>query len=156
LINSRLNIHLTVSAIIEYNNKFLLVWDKTSQGLKLNQPAGHVEPNESITNAVIREVKEETGLNFTPQKLVGIYYFQLQEKTFLRVCFKGSVSGDLDNPAPDAADENVVSASWFSLDEIKEQNNDHRSFIVQKCFDDYLSNQEFDLSILNSYIFSSS
>ncbi|MCX8514160.1 MAG: NUDIX domain-containing protein [Burkholderiales bacterium] len=149
MINDRLITHLTVAAIIEYNNKFLLVQDKTHLGLKLNQPAGHVEPNENIVNAIMCEVKEETGLIFIPQKLVGIYYFQLEQKTFLRMCFKGAVSGNIDNPTPNINEKNVVTASWYSMDEIKQRNNEHRSFIVQKCFDDYLANNEFDLSILH-------
>lgn len=146
------NMHLTVAAVIERNGKFLLVTDNTSAGYKLNQPAGHVEDNEDIIAAAIREVKEEAGINFHPEKLIGIYLYKLNNaQTYLRVCFKGSISGDIDNPKPLANDDGVVDAKWYTLEEIEQLQDQLRSVLVQKCIEDYLTGQEFDLSAISPY-----
>ena len=95
------NLHLTVAAIIERKDEILLVTDDTSLGYKLNQPAGHVDDGEDILTAVIREVKEETGINFYPEKIVGVYFFKLKKAhSYLRICFKGAFDGDTENPKP--------------------------------------------------------
>ena len=83
--------HVTVAAIIERENKFLLVEEETTQGLQLNQPAGHFEQNEDLIGAVIREVKEETAWQFEPQALIAIQLWRKTpaSPTFLRMCFTG-------------------------------------------------------------------
>ena len=64
---------VTVAAIIERDGKFLLVEEETSDGIRFNQPAGHLDPNESLIEAVSREALEETSFDFTPEALVGVY-----------------------------------------------------------------------------------
>ena len=146
------HVHITVAAIIEYNQKFILVTDKTTEGLKLNQPAGHVEANESILEAAIREVKEETSLDFIPEKLIGVYYFQANpENTYLRFCFSGSISDYTQTPQPDANDDDVIEANWYSENEIRARLSDHRSPIVLRCLDDYLAGKQFPLEVLVHY-----
>ncbi len=144
--------HVTVAAVIEHNGKFLLVRDDTSTGIKLNQPAGHLEPNEIIIDAVVREVKEETGLDFIPQKLTGIYLMPANsEVTYLRFCFSGTLKDYNKPPKPLENEDNVVEALWLSLDEIKARNAEHRAVVVMKSIEDYLSGIEFPLSLLTSY-----
>lgn len=143
-------IHITVAAIIEYNQKFILVTDKTSEGLKLNQPAGHVEADESILEATIREVKEETSLDFIPEHLIGVYYFQANpENTYVRFCFSGSISDYTQIPQPSAGDEDVVAVNWYLASEIKARINEHRSPIVLQCLNDYLAGKKFPLEAIN-------
>ena len=146
------NLHLTVAAIIERNNSFLLVTDDTSLGYKLNQPAGHVEDGEDIIDAVVRETKEECGLNFYPEKIVGIYLYKLNPtNTYLRICFKGDFDGDTENPKPSAMDDGVIEAQWYALADLPDLEKHFRSSLVKKCIEDYLDGQEFDLSILAAY-----
>jgi ADP-ribose pyrophosphatase YjhB (NUDIX family) len=145
------SLHLTVAAVIEKNNKFLLVTDNTSNGYKLNQPAGHVEDGEDIVSAVIREVKEEAGINFYPQKVIGIYLCRLDNKTYLRICFKGNIDGNIDNPRPSPTDDGVVMAHWYSQSELERRSDDFRSNLVKQCIDDYLAGHEFDMSIISPY-----
>lgn len=145
-------VHVTVAAIIEHNQKFVLVTDKTKDGLKLNQPAGHVEIGEDIIDAVIREVKEETSLDFTPQYLVGIYYFQANlTTTYIRFCFGGELEDYSATPCPMLADEDVIEAKWYSLAEIQDQVTNHRSKIVLRCVEDYLAGNKFPLETIVNY-----
>lgn len=143
-------IHITVAAIIEYNQKFILVSDKTTEGLKLNQPAGHVEANESILEATIREVKEETSLDFIPEYLIGIYYFQANtDNTYVRFCFSGSLQNYMQRPEPSAMDEDVVAVNWYLESEIRDKISEHRSPIVLQCLNDYLAGKKFPLEVIN-------
>ena len=48
--------HVTVAAVLEQGGRFLLVEEETSDGLKLNNPAGHLEPGESPAQGCAREV----------------------------------------------------------------------------------------------------
>jgi len=82
--------HATVAAVIEREGKYLMVEERTSDGIVLNQPAGHLEDNESLIEAVIRETLEETAWHFTPSAITGVYRWRhpANHSTFLRVCFK--------------------------------------------------------------------
>ncbi len=144
--------HITVAAVIEKDHKFLLVTDQTQSGPKLNQPAGHIEANEDIVTAVIREVKEETSLDFIPKNIIGIYlYHPNPEHTYLRVCFKGELADPDATPKPRSDDDGVIEANWYSLAEIYAKSNDLRSQLVIKCIDDYLAGLEYPLSIIADY-----
>ncbi len=85
--------HVTVAAIIEQNNKFLLVEEQTTNGLAFNQPAGHLEAGEDIITAVKREVCEETAWQFKPEYIIAIQLWRKKPDapSFLRVCFSGQV-----------------------------------------------------------------
>ena len=65
--------NVTVAAIVEHEGRFLLVEEETADGLRLNNPAGHLDPGESPVDACIREVLEETAYDFEPEALVGMY-----------------------------------------------------------------------------------
>lgn len=144
---------VTVAAIIEHNDKFILVSDKTPTGIKLNQPAGHLDPHETLIEAVIREVKEETSLDFIPQKIVGIYMMPANDEiTYLRFCFKGILSDYNAAPSPMEQDLDVVEAKWYSIDEIKQLKHMHRSMIVDECFNDYLNGQEYPLELIKNFM----
>lgn len=139
-------IAITVAAIIEYQGRFLLVEEEDQGRRVLNQPAGHLEEGESLVDAVIREVREETGLDFRPQGLVGVYRLTLpQGQTFLRFCFHGQVQ----QPGPcQPQDGEILACHWRSAVQIRAQGPMHRSPLVERCLDDYLNGRTFDLSLL--------
>lgn len=87
--------NVTVAAVIERDGKFLLVEEETSQGIRFNQPAGHLEADESLLAAAAREVLEESAYHFAPQHLVGIYRWHSAESdvTYLRFAFAGAITG---------------------------------------------------------------
>lgn len=140
----------TVAAVIERDGKFLLVEEDTAQGLRLNQPAGHWEDNETLIEASIREAREETAYDFQPEHLIGIYRWHAPESdtTYLRFAFSGSVTGF--HPELEL-DEGIVRALWLSIDEIRASQSLHRSPLVLRCFEDYLAGKRYPLDILVHY-----
>jgi 8-oxo-dGTP pyrophosphatase MutT (NUDIX family) len=130
-------IDVTVAAIIERDDRFLLVEELVSGRRVLNQPAGHLEPGESLVEAVVREAREETGYGFEPKQLVGIYLWQADEATtFLRVTFCGS---HVAPRGPIRLDEGIVATHWLTRAEMAARNGELRSPMVLRCLDDYLA-----------------
>lgn len=144
-----LPIHVTVAAVIESQGKFLMVEEHTSNGgIAFNQPAGHLDPDESIEQAIVREVKEETGLDFEPESLVGIYTLNPASNGnyYQRFCFTGSINGNLETSPQDP---DIIAAHWLTLKEITECINAHRSGLIVKCLQDYLNGYRFPLNALH-------
>ena len=170
---------VTVAAIIERRvdgeSQFLLVEEHTPEGLKLNNPAGHLDPEESPQQGVVREVLEETACVFTPDRLVGVYLSRFQrpammespgfatprggaagleaarrpaeDVTFLRFAFGGSVG------APDPArtlDEGIVRTLWMTLPELRASRARHRSPHVLGCIADYLNGRRYSLDTITT------
>ena len=140
---------VTVAAVIEKDNKFLLVEEQIDGKLLLNQPAGHWEYGESLLDAVKREVLEETAWEFTPEYLVGIYQWQHPQQdqlTFLRFTFSGAI----DNFHPEIQlDHPIQQTLWLDRAELAAKQAQHRSPQVLRCVDDYLNGKRFDLSLIN-------
>ncbi|MAT66118.1 MAG: NUDIX hydrolase [Gammaproteobacteria bacterium] len=143
--------HVTVAAVIEHSGCFLCVEETIEGQSRLNQPAGHLEPGESLTDAVIREVREETTRGFTPEALVGVYLWRAgpQHPTFLRVTFTGCV--DESDPALQT-DAEIDANVWLSPDAIRTRRREWRSPLVMQCIDDYLAGQRYPLSLLRSLV----
>ena len=138
---------VTVAAVIERDSKFLLVQERVEGRLVLNQPAGHLDPGESLVDACGREVLEETAHRFRPTGLVGIYrwHYAAKDVTFLRFCFKGTLEGT----ASRALDKEIVGLEWLTPEELKNRRTEHRSPLVEKCVDDFLAGRNFPLEILS-------
>lgn len=139
--------HATVAAIVEDNGKFLLVEEITERGNRFNQPAGHLEDNETLVEAVIRETLEETAYTFKPESLLGVYHWKHEhnDTTYLRFAYIGSVS----NHQPhQTLDEGIIRAVWMSAEEIRKNAMLMRSPQVLTCIEDYLSGQQFPLSVV--------
>ena len=139
--------HATVAAIVEDNGKFLLVEETTDRGNRFNQPAGHLEDNESLIEAVIRETLEETAYTFNPEALLGIYHWKHEhnDTTYLRFAYIGSVTNHQPNLA---LDEGIIRAAWMTIDEIRSNAALMRSPQVLTCIEDYLNGQQFPLSVV--------
>ena len=137
----------TVAAVVERDGKFLLVEEETADGVRLNQPAGHLEHGETLLHAVIRETNEETACRFTPEHLLGVYHWRHAAKdiTYLRFAFTGTVSA----PDPEQTlDDGILRAVWMTVDEIRASQAIHRSPQVLTCVEHYLAGQRFPLSVL--------
>ena len=148
---SRWKPNVTVAAVIERDGRFLLVEEQTSDGLLLNNPAGHLDPCESPTQGVIRETLEETACQFTPEGFLGLYMSRFrrtrtgEDITYVRMAFFGSVS----EADPDMRlDEGIVRTLWMTADEIRACPERHRSPLVMACIDSYLAGERYPLSLL--------
>lgn len=139
----------TVAAVIERQNQFLLVEEEINGKLTLNQPAGHLEPDESLIEAVIRETREETAWEFEPASLVGIYRWihPIKKETYIRYCFCGQVTQH--NPEQEL-DKDIHRALWMSLSDIEASQDCHRSPLVLQCFQDYLAGHRYSLNLLHN------
>ena len=144
---------VTVAAIIERDGRFLLVEEETSDGIRFNQPAGHLDPAESLISAVSREALEETAHEFIPDALVGVYMSRYQstrtgeDVTYLRFAFCGRVGNVHDQPL----DVGILRTVWMSYEEIIATQALHRSPLVLQCIDDYLSGKRSPLSMLTTH-----
>ena len=142
-----LKLDLTVAAIAEADGRFLFVQERVARRVVLNQPAGHVEPSESLIEAVIRETREETGRRFTPQSVTGIYQWQGPAgRMILRVAFAGRV----DEPLPGASlDRAIIRTLWLDRGQLAARLAEHRSPLVPLCVDDYLRGARHPLEMLS-------
>ena len=142
--------NVTVAAVCERNGRFLLVEEETDAGLTLNQPAGHLERGESLTEAVIRETLEETAFHFRPEYLIGIYSWPhtVKDITFLRFAFAGSVAS---HDASRQLDAGIVRAIWLTETEIFREAPRHRSPLLVRCIEDFRSGRKYPLKLLVHY-----
>ena len=140
-------IDVTVAALIEQRGRFLLVEERVDGQLVLNQPAGHLEPGESLLEAAVREVAEETGHTFVPETVVGVYLWQCDPGTrsYLRVCFAGTATAP---PTPPALDHGIVGVHWLTREELANSPRRLRSPMVLRCIDDLRNGARFPLSCL--------
>jgi 8-oxo-dGTP pyrophosphatase MutT (NUDIX family) len=138
---------VTVAAVIERDGRFLLVQERISGRLVLNQPAGHLDPGESLAAACRREAMEETAHHFEPTALVGVYRWRDPSKdfTFLRFAFRGTVGRAEKRPL----DKEIVALHWLTPEELKNRAAEHRSPLVQKCVDDHVAGRSFPLEVFS-------
>lgn len=139
----------TVAAVIHHQGKFLFVEEKEKDQVVFNQPAGHLEANESLIAAIKREVLEETGLTLDPEYLCGIYYFHRPDLKlyFLRFCFVIELKQWLTGQPQDSE---IIDTHWFTLDQIRAKRTQLRSSMVLECVEDYLAGNKIPLSQLKS------
>ena len=159
--NTRWKPSVTVAAVIERDcngiQKFLLVEEETRDGLKLNNPAGHLDPGESLQQGCVRETLEETAFHFTPTALVGVYLSRFERAvagenpaldiSYLRFAFCGDLG---EHVAGRALDEGIVRTVWLSADEIRACADRHRSPLLLTCLDDYLAGRRYPLDLLTT------
>lgn len=156
--------NVTVAAIIERDGRFLLVEEHTPDGLRLNNPAGHLDPGESLVQACVRETLEETAFGFAPDALVGVYLTGPAQAavdgdladgvpsgagsiTYLRFAFRG-VLGGFD--AARELDHGIVRTVWMLPQEIRGSQERHRSPVLLRCIEDYLAGRRFPLDLVRT------
>lgn len=138
---------VTVAAIVEHDGHFLIVQERAARRVVLNQPAGHLEDDESLLQAVVRETFEETGYPFTPQSVTGLYLWRGSGgRTFLRVAFSGRIGERVDGVPLDRA---IIRTVWLSRDQLQNRQAELRSPLVLLCIDDHLRGVRYPLELLN-------
>lgn len=139
----------TVAAVIEHENRFLIVEEEIGGKMQLNQPAGHLESGESLIDAVIRETQEETAWQFRPTALVGIYRWQhpVKNDTYMRFCFTGNA---IQFDPEQALDDDIHQAFWLNQKQMMKRQAEFRSPLVLDCFNDYLAGHRYPLDLLHN------
>ena len=145
--------NVTVAAIIERDGRYLLIEEHTQEGLRLNNPAGHLDPGESPAQGCARETLEETAHPFTPTAIVGIYLSRFQRPTtgeditYIRMAF----CGELGQYQPQLKlDDGIVRTLWMTPQEIRDSAARHRSPLVLRCIEDHLAGQRFPLGVIHT------
>jgi phosphatase NudJ len=143
---------VTVAAIVERDGRFLLVEEETAEGLKLNNPAGHLDPGESPAEGCARETLEETAHDFTPTALVGIYLSRFvraasgEDVTYFRIAFSGELGA---HDTTRKLDQGILRTLWLTPDEMRASAARHRSPLVLRCMEDYLAGRRLPLSAIH-------
>lgn len=139
--------HVTVGAIVEREGRFLLVEEMVDGRLVLNQPAGHLEENETLLEAVQRETLEETAWHFEPKELVGVYRWTHPTNgiTYLRFAFNGDITK---KNGQQPKEENIHQVTWMSEEQIRNNKDRLRSPQVLAAIEDYLAGKRFPLDCL--------
>lgn len=150
---SRWRPSVTAAAVIEREGRFLLVEEHTSEGLRLNNPAGHLDPGESPAEACVRETLEESAWGFRPTALLGVYLARFhrpgtgEDITYLRFAF----CGELGTHDPGRTlDHGIVRTVWLTADEVRANADRLRSPLVLRCLDDYLAGVRHPLDTIYS------
>lgn len=143
----------TVAAVVERDGRFLIVEEETPDGLRLNQPAGHLDPGESLPQAVAREALEETACRVEPEALVGVYMTRFQrpalglDVSYLRFAFACRFLAEEPGRVLDIG---IVRALWLSADELRAASGRHRSPLVMRTVDDWLAGRRFPLELIHT------
>lgn len=139
--------HATVAAIIEKEGRFLMVEEEIDGLIVYNQPAGHLEPDETLYDAVIRETDEEAAWEFLPKHITGMYLWKQDnhDRTFLRLAFCGKCQH---HKPEQKLDSDITRALWMSRDDIINKQSQLRSPLVLRCIDDYLAGCRYPLDML--------
>ena len=157
--NTRWKPSVTVAAVIARDfggiQKFLLVEEETRDGLRLNNPAGHLDPGESPLQACIRETLEETAFHFKPTAIVGVYLSRFERQqpeglldiTYLRFAFCGELGAHVEGQA---LDEGIVRTLWHTADELRANVDMHRSPLLLRCVEDYLAGRRYPLELVTT------
>ena len=157
--NTRWKPNVTVAAVIAKDfdgiKKFLLVEEITRDGLRLNNPAGHLDPGESPEQGCARETLEETAFHFTPTAIVGVYMSRFErvqadgvlDITYLRFAYCGELGAHVEGQA---LDEGIVRTLWLSADEIRACVDLHRSPLLLRCLEDYLAGRRYPLDMVTT------
>lgn len=151
--NTRWKPSVTVAAVIEDAGRYLLVEEETLEGLRLNNPAGHLDPGESPQQGVVREALEETMCEFTPHGLVGLYLSRFtrpsvgDDVTYLRIAFHGRIGAPLPGRQLDTG---IVRTLWLTLDEIRASRARHRSPLLLRCVEDHAAGRSYPLELVTT------
>jgi ADP-ribose pyrophosphatase YjhB (NUDIX family) len=144
--------NVTVAAVIAHDGRFLMVEEESPKGLRLNNPAGHLDCGESLATACARETLEETSYHFEPTALIGIYLsrqldHQGSDISYLRFAFAGEL-GIFDPER--TLDTGIVRTLWMSADEIRASAARHRSPLVLQCIEDFLTGRRYPMDLIRT------
>ncbi len=136
----------TVAVVVADNERYLMVEERSNGELVYNQPAGHIEENESIFSAAHRETLEETGYDVTLSHFLGIYTYRSphNDTVYHRYCFVAEIG----HKVSDKLDPDILAAHWLTYDEIEKSQASHRSPMILACIEDFRSGRRLPLDVI--------
>ena len=139
--------HITVACIVEKDDKFLMVEEKSNGQIVYNQPAGHLEPDETLQQAAVRETFEETGWHIEPTHVLGVSKYSSKHNgiIYYRTSF---IATAIEYDENAQLDEGIIRAVWLTLDELEAQTEKLRSPLVLKNIKQYLAGERYPLSLI--------
>ena len=139
--------HVTVATVVPRDGRFLLVEEDVRGRIVLNQPAGHLDPNEPIQHAAVRETLEETGWDIELDCLLCVQQWRNADsgRQFVRFTFGGIA---LRHHADRALDVGIVRALWLTREEIAAEAARLRSPMVLASVDDWLAGHRLPLDAI--------
>lgn len=140
---------VTVATVVVRDGRFLMVEETAHGRLVLNQPAGHLEPDETLLQAAVRETMEETAWEVKLTAFIGAYQWQAPEtgRHYLRMAF---AADPVSHYPGRELDEGIVQALWLTPDELASEQSRHRSPLVWRVLEDYLAGQRHPLALLSN------
>jgi 8-oxo-dGTP pyrophosphatase MutT (NUDIX family) len=138
---------VTVATVVVSEGRLLCVEERADGRLVINQPAGHLEPDESLAEAALRETREETGWDVRLTAFLGAYQWKAEEtgRHYLRFAF--AAEPERHDPSR-VLDDGIVQALWLTPDELLARRDQHRSPLVWQVVADHLAGQRTPLSVL--------
>ena len=139
--------HVTVATVIEKDGKYLLVEERCNGALVFNQPAGHLDPNETLEQAAVRETFEETGWHVQLQGVVGValYTSPHNQVTYHRTTFYAKA---VEHDPTQALDDGIEQAIWMSYEDIIASSDRMRSHLVIKCIEQYQQGHRYPIDLV--------
>ncbi|AYF86943.1 NUDIX hydrolase [Pseudomonas sp. JS3066] len=141
--------HITVATVVEDQGRFLLVEELAEGRAVFNQPAGHLEADETLLEAAMRETFEETGWEVELTAVTGIYLYTAPSNgvTYQRVCF---AARPLRHHPDQSLDDGIIGPRWLTREQLLAEKDRWRSHLVLRCIDDYLAGERFPLSLIRA------
>lgn len=137
---------VTVASVVARDGRLLVVEERIDGRLVLNQPAGHLDPGESLADAAVRETLEETGWRIRVESFIGTYQWQAPDgRQFLRFAFGGQA---LEHDPARPLDTGIERALWLAPAELRARVAEHRSPLVWQVAADWLGGRRHPLSLL--------
>lgn len=139
--------HVTVATVIERDNRFLMVYEDADGKLVYNQPAGHLDPDETLQQAAIRETLEETGWTVKLTGVVGVNLYTAPSNgiTYCRTTFIAeAISQDLSRKL----DTGIIEAVWLTYEELVEHKDQLRSPMTLQIIEEYRAGRRFPLEVV--------
>ena len=142
--------HIVVAAVVEQDGRFLMIEERINGEQRVNQPAGHWDPGETIIDAVVREAREESGWEVSASHLLGIYEWQPRglDYPFVRFAF---VCEALRHHPEQALDAGIERALWMTREEVIARQSILRGPAVLQCIDDFQAGRRFPLDVLTHF-----
>ncbi|QFT84559.1 Phosphatase NudJ [Halomonas sp. THAF12] len=140
---------VTVATVVERAGRFLIVEeDRGGPHTVFNQPAGHLEPDERIQDAALRELREETAWQVGLSDYLGIYVYRAPDgTTFHSHGFYGMALARLGNELDPA----ILATHWVTLEELEalERLGRLRSPLVLRRVRDALAGRFYPMDVIH-------